>query len=161
MAARDGYGKTSRSGQHMIVPITDFRKQAFLRWLCTPLKEREPSSFIKFAEEVGVDRRTLQNWRDDKEFLEAWEKMYLKTIGDPSKKSEIMATLYQTATDPDDPKHVMAAKAYFEIEGSMKPSKMEVVVQRPAAELTDEQLATLLAERAEAEQGQRASAVNE
>jgi Helix-turn-helix of insertion element transposase len=143
----------------MHVPITDFRKQAFLRWLCTPVKEREPRTFIDFAAEVGLDRRTLQNWRDEKEFLEAWEKMYLKTIGDPSKKSEIMGTLYQTATDPDDPKHVQAAKAYFEIEGSMKPSRMEVTVQRPAAELTDDQLAALLAERAEAEQAQRFRAV--
>lgn len=145
----------------MIVPITDFRKQAFLRWLCTPVKEREPHTFELFGKEIGVDRRTLQNWRDDKEFLEAWEKMYLRTIGDPSKKSEIMATLFRTATDADDPKHVQAAKAYFEIEGSMKPSKMEVTVQRPAAELTDDQLATLLAERAEAEKAQRVRAVNE
>jgi hypothetical protein len=159
--AKDGYGKVSQAGLHKHIPITDFRKQAFLRWLCTPLKEREPKTFIGFAEEVGLDRRTLQNWRDEKEFLEAWEKMYLRTIGDPSKKSEIMATLYQTATDPDDPKHVQAAKAYFEIEGSMKPTKMEVTVQRPAAELTDDQLAALLAERAEAEQAQRVRAVSE
>jgi len=70
-----------------------------------------------------------------------------------------MATLWRTATDPDDAKHVQAAKAYFEIEGSMKPAKMEVTVQRPAAELTDDQLATLLAERAEAEKAQRIRAV--
>lgn len=157
--AKDGYGEVSRAGVHMVVPITDFRKQAFLRWLCTPQREREPNTFIAFAENIGVDRRTLQNWRDDKEFLEAWEKLYLRTIGDPSKKSEIMATLLRTATDADDPKHVQAAKAYFEIEGSMKPARMEVTVQRPAADLTDDQLAALLAERAEAEMGQRVRAV--
>jgi hypothetical protein len=156
-----GYGKTGQAGKHMYVPVTDFRKQALLRWLCTPVKEREPSNFSLLADELGVDRRTLQNWRDDKEFLEAWEKLYLKTIGDPSKKSEIMATLYRTATDADDPKHVQAAKAYFEIEGSIKPAKMEVTVQRPASELTDDQLAVLLAERAEAEMAQRNRAVNE
>jgi hypothetical protein len=156
---KDAYGKNDRRGVHMIVPITDGRKQAFLRWLCTPLKEREPRSLTDFAESIGVERSTLGLWRDDKEFLEAWEKLYLRTIGDPSKKSEIMQTLFRTATDPDDPKHVQAAKAYFEIEGSMKPARMEVTVQRPAAELTDDQLATLLAERAEAEKAQRIRAV--
>jgi Helix-turn-helix of insertion element transposase len=156
---KEGYGKTDRTGLHMIVPVTDARKQAFLRWLCTPQKEREPRSLTAFAETIGVERNTLGAWRDDKEFLEAWEKLYLRTIGDPSKKSEIMQTLFRTATDQDDPKHVQAAKAYFEIEGSMKPSRMEVTVQRPAAELTDDQLATLLAERAEAEKAQRIRAV--
>lgn len=159
VADKEAYGKVDRTGLHMVIPITDFRKQAALRWLCTPIKEREPKTFIALAEELGVDRRTIQSWRDDKEFLEAWEKLYLRTIGDPGKKSDIMATLYRTATDPDDPKHVQAAKAYFEIEGSMKPAKMEVTVQRPAAELTDDQLATLLAERAEAEKAQRIRAV--
>lgn len=159
MADKEAYGKVSKIGAHMHVPISDFRKQAFLQWLCTPPKEREFKTYAEFADSVGVDRRTLQNWRDDKEFLEAWEKLYLRTIGDPGKKSEIMATLYRTATDNDDPKHVQAAKAYFEIEGSMKPHKMEVTVQRPAAELTDDQLATLLAERAEAEKAQRIRAV--
>jgi hypothetical protein len=160
MAAGDRYGQVDGRGKHMIIPISDFRKQALLDWLCTPPREREPNTFALLAEQLGVDRRTLQNWRDDKEFLEAWEKKYLRTIGDPSKKSEIMATLFRTATDADDPKHVQAAKAYFEIEGSMKPTRMEVTVQRPAAELSDEQLAMLLAERAEAEKDQRLRAVD-
>lgn len=157
--AEETYGKKDGRGQHMVVPITDPRKQAFLRWLCTPIKEREPRSITGIAQQIGVDRVTLWKWKEDKEFLEAWEKMYLQTIGDPSKKSEIMSTLYQTATDPDDPKHVQAAKAYFEIEGSIKPARMEVSVSRPTSELTDEQLAELLAERAAAEKDQRLRAV--
>jgi len=156
---KDAYGKVSKIGAHTIIPISDFRKQRVLAWLCTPIKEREPRTLIALAEELGLDRNTPTRWKEDKEFIEAWEKLYLRTIGDPGKKSEIMATLWRTATDPDDPKHVQAAKAYFEIEGSMKPAKMEVTVQRPAAELTDDQLATLLAERAEAEKAQRIRAV--
>ena len=142
------YGeKKDMRGAHLHIPITDFRKQTFLEWLCTPVKEREPGSLLKLAEQIQVDRRTLQNWRDDKEFLEAWEKRYLKTIGDPSRKNEIMDTLYKTATDPDDPKHVTAAKTYFEIEGGLKPTKMEVSVTRPAASLTDDELDAILAEK--------------
>jgi len=154
------YGEGDGRGQHMVIPITDWRKQTLLHWLCTPKKEREPQTYTDLAESLGVDRRTLQNWRDDKEFLEAWEKLYLKTIGDPSKKSEIMETLFKTATDNDDPKHVQAAKAYFEIEGSIKPAKMQVEVSnKPTQELTDDQLAVLIAERAEAEKNQRLRAV--
>jgi hypothetical protein len=139
-----------------IIPISDFRKQAYLDWLCTPPKERHPSTKVAFAETIGVTHRTLNNWTDDKEFLEEWEKRYLRTIGDPSRKSQIMDTLLRTATDPDDPKHVQAAKAYFEIEGSIKPAKMDVqVTQRPARELTDEQLAELVTLHVVAEQEQR------
>jgi hypothetical protein len=141
-----------------MVPVSDFRKQAYLDWLCTPPSERQPSTKVAFAEQIGVSHRTLNNWTDEKDFLEEWEKRYLKTIGDPSRKSQIMDTLLRTATDPDDPKHVQAAKAYFEIEGSIKPAKMEVqVTQRPAKELTDEQLAELIAANAKAEQEQRSA----
>jgi len=155
----DTYGKVDGRGQHNHIPISDFRKQTFLKWLCTPSKERDPRTISDLALQLDVGRKTLYRWQEDKEFLEAWEKMYLRTIGDPSRKSEIMETLFRTATDPDDPKHVQAAKTYFEIEGSVKPAKMEVSVTRPTAELTDEQLAELLAERAEAEKGQRLRAV--
>ena len=125
-----------------------------------PRRNGNPRRTPTWPSSLGVDRRTLQNWRDDKEFLEAWEKLYLKTIGDPSKKSEIMETLFKTATDNDDPKHVQAAKAYFEIEGSIKPAKMQVEVSnKPTQELTDDQLAVLIAERAEAEKNQRLRAV--
>lgn len=148
MAKDPLYGKKEDGrGKHNVVPISDFRKQAFLDWLCTPPRERDPKTFKAFAESIGVDRRTLQNWRDDKEFLEEWEKRYLKTIGDPSRKSQIMETLLQTATDPDDPKHVQAAKTYFEIEGSVKPAKMQVEVSGSAKELTDEQLQALIAQK--------------
>jgi len=150
------YGKKEDGrGAHKHTPISDFRKQAYLDWLCTPLKERDPTSEVKLSEQLGVTRKTLFNWRDDMEFIEAWEKRYLKTIGNPSRKSEIMDTLYKTATDPDDPKHVTAAKTYFEIEGGLKPTKMEVSVTRPAAELTDDELDAILAEKISSEKQAR------
>ena len=153
------YGeKVDGRGKHLVVPITDFRKQAYLAWLCTAPNDREPRTQIDLASQLGVTTRTLQNWQNDKEFLEAWEKLYLKTIGNPEVKMKIMKTLERTASDADDPKHVQAAKAYFEIEGSVKPAKMQVEVsQRPAKELTDEQLSELLAMNAQAEQDRRSA----
>lgn len=130
-------------------PINGFQKQRFLTWLCTPPKERDPKTMDALAQEIGVERRTLTNWKTvDKEFLEAWEKLYLKTIGNPERKSAIMDTLYRTATDPDDPKHVQAAKQYFEIEGSVKPAQMEVRVTKEASQLSDEELAKIAAAKA-------------
>lgn len=140
------------------IPVSDFRKQRFLNWLCTPPKEREPRTMDELADELQVTRRTLTNWKtDDKEFMEAWEKLYLRTIGNPERKQSIMDVLYKTATDPDDPKHVQAAKQYFEIEGSVKPAKMEVQVTRPAKDLTDEELDALMAEAIASEKQARAS----
>jgi len=152
------YGeKVDGRGKHMLVPISDFRKQAYLDWLCTPMKEREHKTKEALAGSLGLTRRTLTNWSDDKEFLEAFEKRYLKTIGDPGRKQEIMDVLYRTATDPDDPKHVQAAKQYFEIEGSIKPAKMQVEVSRPAMDLTDDELDAILADKIASERSQRAS----
>jgi len=124
-----------------VIPIQDFRKQRLLEWLCTPPSERKPTKLTDLAAEFGLERRTLTNWKTvDKEFMEAWEKLYLKTIGNPGRKQEIMDTLFATATDPDDPKHVAAAKQYFEIEGSVKPQKHQIKIERNPAELSDTDL---------------------
>lgn len=151
------YGeKEDGRGKHLHIPIDDFRKQTFLKWLCTPVKERDPKTMELLADQLGLTRRTLSNWKDDKEFLEAWEKRYLKTIGDPSRKQEIMDVLYRTATDADDPKHVQAAKQYFDIEGSIKPQKVQIEMTRPAKELSDDELDAILADKIAAEKNQRA-----
>ncbi|WP_395160872.1 hypothetical protein [Ilumatobacter sp.] len=143
--------KQDGRGQHNVVPIQDFRKQAVLTWLCTPLKERDPSTQTALAEQLGITRQTIGAWKENKEFMDAWEKRYLQTIGDPSRKSEIMDTLFATATDKDDPKHVAAARQYFDIEGSVKPAKVQVEVMGSATQLTDEQLELLIAQKAATE----------
>ena len=150
--------KQDGRGQHKVIPLSDFSKQAFLGWLCTPVKERDPKSQVALADQLGIDRQTLRAWRNDKEFLEEFERRYLATIGDPSRKSEIMDTLYKTAIDPDDPKHVQAAKQYFEIEGSVKPAKIDLQVSGSPKELTDEQLAEIIQLKAVGEMEQREKA---
>ena len=156
MAAKPLHGKKQDGrGQHKVIPLTDFRKQAYLDWLCTPIKERDPKTKGALADQLAIDRQTLSAWVRDKEFLEEWERRYLATIGDPSRKSAIMDTLYKTAIDPDDPKHVQAAKQYFEIEGSVKPSKVELQVSGSPKELTDEQLAEIIQLKAVGELNQR------
>lgn len=122
----------------------------FLDWLLTPKKDREPSTQKELAEVLLVHEADLSHWKKEKPFLEEWERRYLATIGNPDRKQTIMDTLYRTATDPDDPKHVQAAKQYFEIEGSLKPAKTEVNIQTgDASGLSKEQLERLLAMHAE------------
>lgn len=149
--------KQDMRGAHKHIPISDFRKQAYLDWLCTPPSERDPRNQKDFADSIGVTQRTFLNWKDDREFLDEWQKRYIKTIGDPGRKQHIMETLYRTATDGDDPKHVAAAKQYFEIEGSVSPAKMQVEVTGSAKDLSNEQLESMIAQRAADELADRRS----
>ena len=127
----------------MALPID---RQRFLDWLTTPPEAREPRTRTELAKELGVTVPTLKRWEGDPEFLRLWEEQYYKTIGNPGRKAEIMDTLLRTATDQDDPKHVQAAKTYFEIEGSMKPTQVSVEMSRKSLDtLSDEDLAALAA----------------
>lgn len=135
-------------GSHKKVPINDWRKQKFLDWLCTAKDDREPLLLKDFAETLQIERRTLTNWKVDPEFLAAWEAHYRKTIGSPERAQTVLETLYQTATDRDDPKHVTAGVKYLEAIEAVKPPEMKVTVQGDASILTDEQLERALAVRA-------------
>lgn len=71
-----------------------------------------------------------------------------------------MNTLMATATDADDPKHVQAAKAFFEIEGSLRPQKNQVDIKVTAApsELSDDDLERLMSDKATDELSKRREA---
>ena len=133
------------------------QKQRFIIWLLTPPKEREPRTQAELAEELGVNPSDLSQWKSDEEFLKEWNRQYLRTVGSPETKTRIMQTLLQTATDGEDPKHVQAAKTYFEIEGSLRPSKAQVDVSVTAkpSELSDADLKRLVKLKANDELARR------
>ena len=123
-------------------PLDSVEKQRFLEWLLTPVAERVPAKMDDLADELGLSRRTLTKWKtEDKEFMEAWEARYLATIGSPDRKQTLLDTLYKTGKDADDPKHVQAVKAYFDIVEGLRPQKVHLDITRSPIELTDEQLA--------------------
>jgi hypothetical protein len=127
-------------GRHRL-PISDPKKQIYLEWLLTPKSERDPSKMEDLAEMLGVTRRTLTKWKtEDKEFMEAWEARYLATVGSPERKQELLDTLYKTGKDADDPKHVQATTAYFNIVEGLRPQKVKLEVTSSPVTLTDEQL---------------------
>jgi hypothetical protein len=137
-------------------PIDDFRKQRLLEWLLTPIPDREPKTLQGLADEVGMTRRQLTTWKSEADFLEEWERQYRNSVGSPERKQAVIDTLFKTATDQDDPKHVQAAGKYLEAVDAIAPQKMDITVKGgKVSELSDEQLAELMAAHAASELGQR------
>lgn len=136
--------------------LNDFRVQRFLEWLLTPVPERNPPRQVELADELGMARQTLREWKNDPDFLAEWERQYRKTIGSPEKAQAVLTALYDTATDRTDPRQVPAARAYLEALDVIKPKRLDVTVTKGAAkDLSDEELMALLAERVEEELAQR------
>lgn len=128
------------------------KKQRFAEWLCTPKRERDPSTQEQLAKRLRVGTTTLSRWKQDVEFLKLWEEHYLLTVGSPERKQALMDTLYKTGSDADDPRHVSAAKTYMDIAEGLRPQQIEVNVNhRPIKEWSDEMLDAVLARHAENE----------
>ena len=133
-----------------VTPLSDWRKQAFLEWLCTIQDDRDPSTLGGFAEKIGSTTQTLRNWKRDPEFLAEWEHRYRLTVGSPEKAHTVVEQLYETARDRTDPRQVQAARAFLEAIDAIKPKKVDVTVTRSPRELTDEQLIAIAAQNATA-----------
>lgn len=143
--------------------IDDANRERFILWLCTPPAERDPRTQDALAQEFGYSpgSSALTALKRDPEFLRDWNTRYLQTISSPEKKMRIMERLEATALDEDDPKHVQAAKAYFEIEGSLRPAgttNVEVQTGPPVSDVSDEKLEALLAAAAQDELSARREA---
>lgn len=132
------------------------QKQArFIEWLCTPKRERDPQSQQELAKQLHISGARLSQWKNDPEFVKAWEAHYLATVGSPERKQTLMDTLYKTGSDADDPRHVTAAAKYLELADGLRPTQIEVTVKRPAEDLSDDQLAFIANHYAEQEQQRR------
>jgi hypothetical protein len=130
----------------------EWRHQEYLDWLLTPPGSRDPATKQEMADKIGVNIKTLQGWQREADFLDAWEKQYRKVVGSPEKAHQVLEALHETATDRTDPRQVPAARAYLEAIDAIKPKKLDVtVMQTDAKGLTDEQLLSILAQRAATE----------
>ena len=124
--------------------ISDFRKQRLLEWLLTPIADRDPRTLEKLADELGMTRRQLTTWKSEADFLEEWERLYRHTVGNPERKQHVVDTLYKTATDQDDPKHVQAASKFLEAIDAIAPQRVDITVKGKASELSDDELKAML-----------------
>ena len=133
-------------------PYDDWRRKAYMDWLCTIPEDRDPRTQKDFSEKIGLTEQTLRNWKNDPHFMADWEMQYRKTVGSPEKAQRVIQRLFETAEDRTDPRQVPAARAYLEAIDAIKPKKVDVtVVKSPAKDLTDDELYRILAERAEQE----------
>lgn len=136
--------------------LNDWKVKLFLDWLVTVPAEREPEKQSDFAEQHGIPTTYLGDWKRDPDFLVEWERRYRKKVGSPEKQQAVLEALHQTATDRTDPRQVPAARAYLEAIDAIKPKKMDVTIEtKPAKNLSDEDLALLLAEAAALETERR------
>ena len=126
--------------------LSDFRKQRLLEWLLTPIADREPRTLQELADEIGMTRRQLTTWKSEADFLEEWERLYRHTVGNPERKQHVVDTLYKTATDQDDPKHVQAASKFLEAVDAIAPQRVEMTVKGKVSELSTDELQQMLAE---------------
>jgi hypothetical protein len=131
------------------------KQQRFIAWLCTPKREREPQTQQELSRRLHVSSATMSSWKNDPEFLKAWESYYLQTVGSPERKQTLMDTLFKTGSDADDPRHVQAAAKYMDLAEGLRPQQIEVTVKRPAEDLSDEQLAFIANHYAETERERR------
>ena len=129
----------------------DAKRQRVIEWLCTPKRERDPATQEQLARRLRIGATAISKWKADPEFLKAWEAYYLQTVGSPERKQALMDTLFRTGSDADDPRHVSAAKTYLEMAEGLRPQQIEVTVNRPIKEWTDEMLDAVLARHAENE----------
>ncbi len=126
-------------------------QEKYLEWLCTPPAERVPSSKAKFATENGTTDQTLRNWEKTKVFRAAWAERVDLVGGSPEKKFSLLEQLYKRAMDGD----TRSAELYLKATNQMSPPPVKVEVERSSAQLTDEELDALIAQRAAQERALR------
>lgn len=89
------------------------RMDVYVEWLLTPADMRVPRTKKDLATLLGVTRNTLQKYDHDpwlrREFIKRSRVAF--TV---SRSADVINTLYQRATDPDDPQGVSAAKTLMQ-----------------------------------------------
>ena len=131
-----GFGANKRSWT-----VYKVEKAEFIDWLCLPKSERVPQTQTKMADHLGVHRDTLQAWKRDPvvvgEVLRL-QQFQLSVADYPS----IIEALKTQATDPKNPRSVVAAKELIRIIERQDDSNVEIAI----SELSNKDLQALAAE---------------
>ena len=123
-----------------------------------PPSERSPRAKAALGTELKVSVRTLENWQDEPDFRESWERRASDIIGSPERAHEVLCALHETAVNTNHRQHVSAAKLYLEATKAMRPAQL-VEAKRPG-ELSDEELNAMLAQGVAHLQQERADAAD-
>jgi hypothetical protein len=126
----------------------DTRQEKFLNWLCTPANGRVPSSQNQYAIQEGVDETTLRRWKKKPVFKQEWERRVNELQSSPERTQQLLDNLFQRALEGDN----NSAKLYLQATGRLAPVQFQVEHSGKASELSDTELAELIAAGAVSEQ---------
>jgi hypothetical protein len=136
------------------VPVRqDPRKMRYIEWLTTPPSHRTPHTEVELARELDVYPKTLYNWRHEREFREVWSDDTDRVVGGEDRRQRVMDTLYDAASDPNNPRHVVAAKLYLDTLGAISPPREGN--HKAIGMLTDDEIEKLLGQAVLAEHDKR------
>jgi transcriptional regulator with XRE-family HTH domain len=114
------------------------RQAAYLAWVLQPREERVPRTKKALAERMGVSTQTLYNYDRDPDFT-AEVRRRLGAAFRVDLLPELFRSLYKTATEPENPRQVQAARTLLDWLGRAA----EEGTQGALAELSDEELVKL------------------
>lgn len=110
------------------------RMAVYLAWLLQPKDEREPRTKKDMADRLGVTFQTLLNYERDPDFSTEVRRQ----LGQAFRVDRLPAlfeSLYRTATEPENPRQVQAARTLLEWWG-----KPDLEAATDLADLTAEEL---------------------
>ena len=117
----------------------------FLDWLLSDI--RVPSSQALWAEEHGVNEKTVGRWKRDERFRKAWDRAAAEKNVGTERVQDVIEVIYKAAVGGD----IKAAEMYMRyVDRILPPTKVERVADDLEA-MSDEELAALAAEMASAE----------
>lgn len=126
-------------------------QQRYLDWLCTAPSERVPNSKAKLCLEMDVAHSTLMRWEKKGVFLDQWKKSVDDIQGSPERTQRLLDTLYASAITGD----TKSAQLYLQATNRMLPPTVTIQGNKRAAELTDDELDSLIAAVANREKTSR------
>jgi DNA-binding transcriptional MerR regulator len=103
------------------------------------------------ATHLGVNETTLRRWEKKEVFRKQWQTAVDEVQGSPERTQRLLDTLYSKALDGD----TKSAQLYLTATNRMAPPTVTVQSSKKAAELTDEELDSLIAAVAEREKSTR------
>ena len=133
--------------------ILDPRQEKYLNWLVVPAPMRMPTSKEAYAKAEGVDVTTLRRWEKKPVFKQEWQRRVEELQGSPERTQKLLDTIYARALDGDN----KAAQLYLQATNRLAPTQVNIEhSNKPVTELTDSELAELIASVALSEQSSRA-----
>lgn len=149
---------TNEERQRTARALTD-KQLSFAVWLATPIGVREPKTQDEVADVLGVSRQALWRWSKDPRVLDASRYVVLQNAGEPSKVTQVLDMIHETALANRDVKYAelwLKAVGVMAAHNQRDLSLWDQVTEESLDALSDEALESLRAAKlAEVEEQER------